>query len=71
MNIPTPAQMEALTAGFQRIGRLVQQVAAAAAHRLDLWPGDRFSFIAPLGPTIGRKRRSRRARGRRIEANHA
>jgi hypothetical protein len=74
MNIPTPAQMEALTAGFQRIGRAIHELVDAlgpAARRLILQPGDHFSFVAPSGPTIGRKRRARRARGRRIEANHA
>jgi len=67
--------MEALRAAFQRLGHAAQQTAAgmaeafaAAAQRLELERGDRVSFIVPSGPTIGRKRRWRRARGRRIEA---
>ena len=69
------AQTELLRVAFQRLGRAAQQTAAslaeasaAADQQLSPWRGDRGSFIVPSGPTIGRKRRARRARGQRIEA---
>jgi hypothetical protein len=60
--------MEALRAAFQRLGHAAQQTAASMAEAFAASRGDRVSFTAPPGPTIGRKRRARRARGRRIEA---
>jgi hypothetical protein len=75
INIPTPAQIAAAGAAFQRLGHAAQQAAsgmaeavAAAAQRLSLKRKDRAPSIVPFGPTIGRKRRARRARGRRIKA---
>jgi len=96
INIPTPAQMEALTAGVQRVSRLAQQAAdsmveafAAAARQLELERWERAEArreaqwhrqqekailrqqLDRATSYFGRKRRWRRARGRRIEANHA
>jgi hypothetical protein len=81
--IPTPAQMEALSVSFQRVGRACQVAAnqvveAGAAVHADIAHQRRFfsRYLGKLaavveaeqrrqrGPTIGRKRRARRARGR-------
>ncbi len=86
--IPTPAQMEALSASFQRFGHACQVevdqiVDAFAADRIGGRPFTPFPFqrrylrylgkLAAVaeaeqrrqrGPSIGRKRRARRARGR-------
>lgn len=76
--IPTPEQVEALVAGFHRIGLVAQRAAddplaafaAAARHMkrrsrlvISKWPHLWLLFSRP-DPTIGRKRRRRRARGR-------
>jgi hypothetical protein len=57
-----------MTDAAQQAAAGMAEAFAAAAQWLSLWRGDRVSFIVPPGPTIGRKRRARRARGRRIEA---
>jgi hypothetical protein len=86
--IPTPAQVEAVSASFQRFGRACQVAAdqiadAFTADRIGGRPFTPFPFqrrylrylgkLAAVveaeqrrqqGPTIGRKRRARRARGR-------
>jgi hypothetical protein len=82
--IPTPEQLEALTAGFGEIGVAAQLATArmvdafaAAARRQELENQQRdnalrkvLSWFSPevtlikQNPTIGRKRRARRARGR-------
>jgi hypothetical protein len=71
--IPTPAQMEAIAAGFQRVGHAARHTAdaigylfpAAARQQLDRWERPLPRRTAPTH--FGRKRRARRARGRRIE----
>jgi hypothetical protein len=81
--IPTPAQMEALSASFQGVGRAAKVAAdqiadAFAAVAADIAHQRRFfsRYLGKLaavveaeqrrqrGPSIGRKRRARRARGR-------
>jgi len=77
--IPTPAQMEALSASLQQVGggaasvpdesallwmnRFVDTEIAARADILALLVYCSF-HPAERGPSIGRKRRARRARGR-------
>ena len=78
--IPTPEQVEALVAGFHRIGLVAQRAAddmveafAAAARQQELKRRSRlvisqwphlWLLFSRPDPTIGRKRRRRRARGR-------
>jgi hypothetical protein len=72
--IPTPAQIEALRAGFQRLGCLADEVGYRRANAFAATARQQIErFKRPLSrrtpPThFGRKRRARRARGRRIEA---
>jgi hypothetical protein len=63
--IPTPEQLQAIAAGFGRVGIAAQLAVARMVEA--------FSAAAqPMpDPTFGRKRRARRARGRRIEARRA
>jgi hypothetical protein len=79
--IPTPEQIQAVAAGFGRIGiavqlaaaRMVEAFSAAATRPLLLslnssHPPAWRPLSRRTDPTIGRKRRARRARGRRIKA---
>ncbi len=78
-HIPTPEQMEALSASIRRFGQAAQRAAddmveafAAAARHMELkrrsrlvisrWP-HLWLLFSRSDPTIGRKRRRRRARG--------
>jgi hypothetical protein len=81
---PSAAELEAFKAAAQRIGHtaraiecnMVEAFAAAgraalsAAHAWRMAAG-RAASSPRTDPTIGRKRRARRARGRRIEARQA
>ena len=60
--IPTPEQLQAIAAGFGRVGIAAQLAVARMVETLS-------AAAQPMpDPTFGRKRRARRARGRRIEA---
>jgi hypothetical protein len=70
---PSPDEMEAFKAACQRLGVAVATAGRAALAAAYPWHGKPPTWL-PLtparrpDPTIGRKRRARRARGRRIEA---
>ncbi len=78
--IPTPERLQAMAAGFGRfgqaaqraVGTMVELLAPIARRELAKAYGSQPPMWRPLtrrtDPTIGRKRRARRARGRRIEA---
>lgn len=81
---PSPTELEAWNTAEQHTGRIAHEIecnmveafAAAARAALDAaypWSGKPPVWL-PLtrrtDPTIGRKRRTRRARGRRIAARH-
>ncbi len=63
--IPTPEQIAAMAAGFGRIGTAAQLVARMVEEFKAARPWARPLEVAQRGPTIGRKRRKRRARGRK------
>jgi hypothetical protein len=59
--ISTPEQIQALSAGFQHVGRVAQQAAdnmveafAAAARQLELQHGQRVVFILPTEASADR-----------------
>jgi hypothetical protein len=62
--IPTPAQMEALSVTFQRFGRACQVAVNQIVDAFTAVMADEAEQRRQRGPSIGRKRRARRARGR-------
>jgi hypothetical protein len=61
--IPTPAQVEALSVTFQRLGRACQVAVNQIVDAFAAVMADEAEQRRQRGPTIGRKRRTRRARG--------
>ena len=61
---PTPAQMEALSATFQRFGRACQVAVDQIVDAFAAVVADEAEQRRQQGPTISRKRRERRARER-------
>jgi hypothetical protein len=67
--IPSPEQREALSDAFRRFSAFINQTALSINRNLELFlieKGYRPCQRIEPGPTIGRKRRRRRARGRAI-----
>jgi len=62
--IPTPAQLEALSVTFQRFGRAAKVAADQIADAFAAVMADEAERRRQRGPTISRKPRARRARGR-------
>jgi len=62
--IPTPEQMEALSVTFQRFGRACQVAVDQIVDAFAAVMADEAERRRRGGPSIGRKRRTRRARGR-------
>jgi hypothetical protein len=62
--IPTPAQMEALSATLQRFGRACQVAVNQIVDAFTAVMADEAEQRRQRGPSISRKRRARRARGR-------
>jgi hypothetical protein len=62
---PTPEQIAAMAAGIGRISTAARLAAVLMVEAFET------ALPAQRGPTIGRKRRKRRARGRRIEVRRA
>ena len=62
--IHIPTQLEALSSGFQRVGQAAKVAADQIADAFAAVMADEAERRRQRGPTIGRKRRARRARGR-------
>ena len=61
---PTPVQVEALSATFQRLGRACRVAVDQIVDAFAAVMADEAEQRRQRGPSIGRKRRARRARGR-------
>jgi hypothetical protein len=62
--IHIPTQLEALSSGFQRFGQAVKVAADQVVEAGAAVMADETDQRRQRGPSIGRKRRARRARGR-------
>jgi hypothetical protein len=62
--IHIPTQLEALSSGFQRVGQAAKVAVDQIVDAFTAVMADEAGQRRRRGPSIGRKRRTRRARGR-------